>query len=108
MRLREWATCLVQDLVCRCIHGVFDRYQYVQLHVTLIGLNMAWKLFPKSLITGTVPSSVSGSKTKRIEPPQRKTFTAEDIDCLDEYLDNVLQDHSIGSKTALLGIYSVT
>ena len=59
---------------------------------------MAVKTFPEGMCTGTVPVSVGGPKTKTIIPASQKEFTVEDIDKVEIYLDNALQDHSIGSK----------
>ena len=61
-------------------------------------MKVAYKVFPEGLMTGTVPQAISGVKPKTFVPPSQKYFTLEDINKVDIYLDNALQDHSIGSK----------
>lgn len=66
--------------------------------VLFVGLKVAFKLFPEGLLTGTPPISVSGSKSKTIMPASGGGFTVDDIDKLEIYLDNSLQDKGIGSE----------
>lgn len=71
---------------------------YDNLFMLSGGLKVAFKLFPEGLLTGTPPISVSGSKSKTIMPASGGGFTVDDIDKLEIYLDNSLQDKGIGSR----------
>ncbi|CAH1783396.1 unnamed protein product [Owenia fusiformis] len=71
---------------------------YTNLFMLSGGLKMAWKSFPKGLITGTVPFSISNQKTKQVLPATQKEFDNDDIDELLLQLDNVLEDKSVGSR----------
>ena len=66
--------------------------------VIIAGLKLAYKLFPEGLFTGTPPQSISGVKCKDPMTAWQTTFTFEDIDKVEIYLDGALQDKSIGSK----------
>ena len=66
--------------------------------IVIVGLKVAVKTFPEGLVTGTIPHALGGPKTKQIIPAAQREFSMEDIDCIEMYLDNALQDHSVGSK----------
>ena len=79
------------------------------LAISLAGLKVASHLIPEGLIAGTLPESLRekkptgkrGSAPAPVTPshvPNPGEFSAEDIDKMEIYLDNALQDHSIGSK----------
>jgi len=62
-------------------------------------MKLAYKLFPERLITGTLSPAITGQKPpKTIEMASNVCFTVDDIDAIDMYLDNALEDNSIGSK----------
>ena len=75
---------------------------YVQLMKfngrTFSGLKMALKVFPEGFVTGTPPVALTGVKPKQVVPASQRYFTQEDINALEMYLDNALQDKSPGSK----------
>ncbi|KAL8558205.1 hypothetical protein ACOMHN_036294 [Nucella lapillus] len=87
---------------------------YDNLFLLTGGLKEAYTMFPKGLITGTVPTSFThgegpGVKVGKIkatsQPPTAREgagrssdFTDDDLDCLHMYLDNALRDNSSGSR----------
>jgi centrosomal protein CEP41 len=62
------------------------------------GLKVASKLFPHGLISGTLPISITGSKPRNIQPASQNCFTNDDVNKIEIYLDNVLQDSDRGSR----------
>ena len=70
-------------------------------------MKVAFKIFSKGFLTGTPPATVlaaaapsKGNKTPKPAPQKASQvkFTDEDIDCLDNGLSVVLQDHSTGGE----------
>ena len=64
----------------------------------LLGLKVASKVFPNGLITGTLPFSVSGVKPKEVKMANRTSFTNDDINCIEIFLNNTLQDSASSSQ----------
>lgn len=62
------------------------------------GMKLALKLFPEGLFTGTPPFELTGVKPKVVKPADQTRFTNQDINKVEIYLDNALQDKSIGSE----------
>jgi len=64
------------------------------------GLRVSYKMFPSGLITGTPNQNITDAKNppKEIEKASQDVFTAEDIMNLDNALESVLKDGSVGSK----------
>ncbi len=62
------------------------------------GMKLAYKLIPEGLLTGSPPQNVTGTKCKNPFPAMQNNFTTSDIDKIEIYLDNALQDKSIGSR----------
>jgi hypothetical protein len=62
------------------------------------GLKLALKLFPEGLLTGTPPFELTGVKPKVVKRANQARFTNQDINKVEIYLDNALQDKSIGSE----------
>ena len=62
------------------------------------GLKVAAKIFPQSLISGTLPPSITREKPREFNPATQQTFSADDIDALEMQLDNALEDKSVSSK----------
>jgi centrosomal protein CEP41 len=71
------------------------------------GLKMALKVFPEGLLTGTPPFALTGVKPKSVKPASQTCFTNEDINKLEIYLDNALQDKNISSFSRLSKASSV-
>jgi len=66
------------------------------------GLKVVLKLFPDGLLTGTPPAELTGVKAKVTRPANQIQFTNEDINKVEMYLDNVLQDKGSTSEFAYL------
>ena len=64
----------------------------------LPGLKVAAKLFPQSLVSGTLPPSITHEKPREFLPATQLTFSADDIDALEMQLDNALEDKSTSSE----------
>lgn len=77
---------------------LYDFFQIVILYFVRTGLKVAYKLFPEGLVSGTPNAAVLGFKPKTVKPATRNNFTTDDIDKIEIYLDNALQDRSIGSE----------
>jgi len=72
---------------------------YDNLFMLSGGMKLAYKLFPERLITGTLSPAITGQKPpKTIEMASNVCFTVDDIDAIDMYLDNALEDNSIGTS----------
>ena len=73
-----------------------------EIYTLYQGLKVAGKLFPEGLISGPLPESITGQRPASNPLPvpsaHPSRFSREDIDKIEIYLDNALQDHSIGSK----------
>ena len=65
-----------------------------------IGMKLAYKRFPEGLLTGTPSPAITGKPPSKlpVSPAYNMTFNEDDMDRIQIYLDNALQDHSIGSK----------
>ena len=72
------------------------------LCVAIEGLKVVLKLFPEGLTTGTPPAELTGIKAKVTQPADRMQFTTEDIDKVEIYLDNVLQEKGQTSECCSL------
>jgi len=59
---------------------------------------VALKLFPEGLTTGTPPAELTGVKAKVTRPADQTRFTNKDIDKVEIYLDNILQDKGLTSE----------
>lgn len=85
---------------------------YDNLFMLSGGLKMASKLFPSGLVCGRLPESITGKKPPKSSPPSSHpkpgTFLDDEIDSIEMYLDNALQDHSIGSRLSKAGSTSRT
>jgi len=68
------------------------------MHVSDEGLKMALKLFPEGLTTGTPPAELTGVKAKVTRPADQVQFTNNDINKIEIYLDNILQDKGTTSE----------
>ena len=61
------------------------------------GIKMAVRTFPEGFVTGTPPFSLTGVKPKAIKPADQSNFLNEDINKIEIYLENAMEDHSVGS-----------
>ncbi|CAC5410319.1 CEP41 [Mytilus coruscus] len=73
---------------------------YDNLFLLSGGMRIAYKTFPEGLFTGTPNQNVTeaAKPPKEIIPASQKDFDQHDIDRLNMYLDNALQDRSTGSR----------
>ncbi|XP_063433510.1 centrosomal protein of 41 kDa B-like isoform X1 [Mytilus trossulus] len=73
---------------------------YDNLFLLSGGMRIAYKTFPEGLFTGTPNQNVTeaAKPPKQIIPATQKDFDQHDIDRLNMYLDNALQDRSTGSR----------
>ena len=62
-------------------------------------MKVAYKMFPEGLFTGTASPTVSKQKPEEYQASGKDNcFTREDVDKLEIYLDNALQDKSLASE----------
>jgi len=66
------------------------------------GLKVALKLFPEGLTTGTPPTELTGVKAKVTQRADQTQFTNEDINKVEMFLDNVLEDKGSTSQFVYL------
>jgi len=66
--------------------------------VIFLGMKLALKMFPDGLFTGTPPFDLTGVKPKSTKPAVQRVFSNEDINKIEMFLDNALQDKSVGSE----------
>ncbi|CAD5117667.1 DgyrCDS6419 [Dimorphilus gyrociliatus] len=88
------------DVVCT----LMDR-GYENVFMLSGGLKVAATKFPEYLITGTIPNGLMENEkpkkniNKEIRPVvSRKSFTDDEIDSVEIYLDRALEDHSTGTS----------
>jgi len=62
------------------------------------GLKVVLKLFPEGLMTGTPPAEMTGVKARVTRPADQTQFTNDDINKVEIYLDNVLQEKGSASE----------
>ena len=70
--------------------------------VTVEGLKVVLKVFPEGLTTGTPPAELTGIKAKVTRPANQSKFTNDDIDQVEMYLDNALDDKGTTSQFSCL------
>ncbi|ELU06339.1 hypothetical protein CAPTEDRAFT_224847 [Capitella teleta] len=77
---------------------------YDNLFMLSGGLKVCGQLFPDGLISGNLPESIQPKRSVKKAPPPAPApsahplkFTPHDIDKIEMFLDNALQDHSIGT-----------
>ena len=71
------------------------------LMYSLLGMKVAYKIFPEGLFTGTPPQSVTETPRTpgaHMEMAGKNVFDQEDLEKISIYLDNALCDKSSGSK----------
>ena len=59
---------------------------------------MVLKLFPEGLTTGSPPAGLTGVKAKVTRPADQTQFTNEDVNKVEIYLDNILQEKGSTSE----------
>jgi len=61
-------------------------------------LKVVLKVFPEGLTTGTPPAELTGMKAKVTRPADQSGFTNDDINKVEIYLDNALDDKGTTSE----------
>ena len=72
------------------------------MNVNVEGLKVVLKVFPEGLTTGTPPAELTGVKAKVTRPADKSQFTIDDIEKVEVYLDNALEDKGATSEFTLL------
>ena len=68
-------------------------------------MKLALKMFPDGLFTGTPPFDLTGVKPKSTKPASQRAFCNDDINKIEMFLDNALQDKSVGSKLLITVLF---
>jgi len=74
----------------------------IVVNVTVEGLKVVLKVFPEGLTTGTPPAELTGVKAKVTQQADQSQFTSDDINKVEIYLDNALEDKGSTSEFVLL------
>ena len=68
---------------------------------TVEGLKVVLKVFPEGLTTGTPPAELTGVKAKVTRPADQSQFSSDNINQVEIYLDNALDDKGTTSELSL-------